>query len=369
MAGPRTIPRAPSPNIENGASEAPEPLRGASLLDLANMEVPSDKTLLGKRWLCIGGGAIIVGPSGIGKSTLSIQAAALWACGCTAFGIKPARPLRVLIVQAEDDEGDSIEMAKMIELLGINDQQRQLVGQNTHLEFLNDKTGVKFTERLEEMLGLFPADMVITNPLSAYLGDDTKDEKSVNQFLRNWINPILTRRQAAVIFVHHTPKTINRHTSDWEATEWMYSVSGVAGITNWSRAYIAIDSTKTHGVFRFIAAKRGQRIGWGGFETFWAHSQDDGKILWVPANRDQIAMAKKAAKKSPDDLLTIIPELDPISQAQFFLDASKHGIGRDRARDFVDILIDQKKAFVWKLPRANTKSAIGYAQRAQPEEE
>jgi RecA-family ATPase len=235
---------AASPNIENGASEAPEPLRGASLLDLANMEVPSDKTLLGKRWLCVGGGAIIVGPSGIGKSTLSVQAAALWACGRAAFGIKPTRALRVLIVQAEDDEGDSIEMAKMIELLGLSDNQRQLVGQNTHLEFLNDKTGRAFTERLEVMLRLFPAELAIINPLSAYLGDDTKDEKSVNQFLRNWINPILTNQQAAAIFIHHTPKTINRDTSDWEATEWMYSGSGVAGITNWSRAYIAIDPTK-----------------------------------------------------------------------------------------------------------------------------
>jgi hypothetical protein len=368
MAGPRPIPFEPL-NTEKGTSTPPEPLHGASLLELATMEVPSDKTLLGKRWLCVGGGAIVVGPSGIGKSTLAVQATALWACGRAAFGIKPARDLRVLIVQAEDDQGDSIEMAKMIELLGLSDQQRQLVGQNTHLEFLNDKTGMKFTERLDEMLGLFPADLAIINPLSAYLGDDTKDEKSVNQFLRNWINPILSRREAAVIFIHHTPKTINRDTSDWEATEWMYSGSGVAGITNWSRAYIAIDPAKTHGVFRFIAAKRGARIGWGSFETFWAHSQDDSKILWVPANRDQIAIAKKAAKKAADDLLGLIPKLDPISQEELRLKASNYGISRDNMRDFIGMLIDQKKAFPWSLPRPGKKSAIGYAQRPQPDED
>jgi hypothetical protein len=46
---------------------------------------------LGHRWLCCGGGAFIFGPSGLGKSVLTLQAAVECACAQTAFGIKPAR--------------------------------------------------------------------------------------------------------------------------------------------------------------------------------------------------------------------------------------------------------------------------------------
>lgn len=277
------------------------------------------------------------------------------------FRYQAGRPLRVLIVQSEDDEGDSIEMAKVVNELGLSKEELDLVGKNTHLEFLNDKTGLSFTKRLDQMLGLFPCDLVIVNPLSAYLGADTKDEEKVNQFLRTWINPILTSHGAAVIFIHHTPKTTNRDTSEWETTEWMYSGSGVAGITNWARANIAIDSSKTYGVFRFIAAKRGKRIGWNGTETYWAHTRDEGKLLWVPADRDQIALAKEASKSSPDDLLRLVPELDPISQERLHHIASERKIGEKKIRRFLKILEEENKIYRHKIPREGAKAAVGYA--------
>ena len=84
-------------------------------------------------------------------------------------------------------------------------------------------------------------------------------------------------------------------------------------------------------------------------------------------DRDQIAMAKKAAKKTPDDLLAIVPKLDPISQEKLFLEASRQGLGRDKTRSFVNILIDEKKVFIWDIPRPRKKSAVGYAQRPDPE--
>jgi RecA-family ATPase len=185
MAGAQPIPFKPHGDPKDGSKQRqPAPLIGASLFALSQKEVKGEQTLLGKRWLCVAGGAIIVGPSGVGKSTPAVQAAALWSCGRAAFGIKPARPLRVLIIQAEDDEGDSIEMSRMVDHLKLNELELQQIDQNTHLEFLNDKTAHRFTQRLDEILSLWPCELVIINPLTAYLGDDTKDEKSVNQFLR-----------------------------------------------------------------------------------------------------------------------------------------------------------------------------------------
>jgi hypothetical protein len=66
--------------------------------------------LIKNRFLCRGGSLLLVGPTGVGKSSLSMQAAVRWAAGQPCFGLVPAGPLRVLIVQAENDEGDMAEM-------------------------------------------------------------------------------------------------------------------------------------------------------------------------------------------------------------------------------------------------------------------
>jgi hypothetical protein len=54
---------------------------GHSLAWYANQLIDHEQTLLGNRYLCRGGGMFIVAPSGMGKSTLSLQMAILWCCG------------------------------------------------------------------------------------------------------------------------------------------------------------------------------------------------------------------------------------------------------------------------------------------------
>jgi hypothetical protein len=352
--------------IESAQSE--KFLKGASLLEYSRREINHGLTLLGNRWLCVGGGAMIVGPSGIGKSTFSIQGAALWACGRAEFGIKPARPLRILIIQAEDDEGDSIEMARVLTHLQLDQNSLELVGQNTHLEFINDKTGTGFAKYLNEALEQKKRDLVIINPFSAYLGGDVKKAEITTPFLRNWINPILTAHQVGIIFIHHTPKTNYRDTSDWKFNDWMYAGAGAADITNWARAYLAIEPEKIPGVFKFIAAKRGARIGWNRFETYWAHTPEEGKLLWVPADKDQITAVKKNATREPNDLLKLIPPLDPISQEKLLHLASEIGFGEKKVRQFLQILVENKKTYRYKLPRDGAKSAIGYSQTPPSQE-
>ena len=55
-------------------------------------------------------GMLFVGPSGIGKTSASIQQDLLWSTGQPAFGIAPSGPLRILAIQAEDDDGDLSEI-------------------------------------------------------------------------------------------------------------------------------------------------------------------------------------------------------------------------------------------------------------------
>jgi len=101
--------------IAKAASEArpAAKLQDVTARQLDQFRQPKDTsdTLLGNRYLCRGGGLLLVGPSGIGKSALSMQSMILWALGLPCFDIKPAKPLKSLLIQAENDDGDLAEMS------------------------------------------------------------------------------------------------------------------------------------------------------------------------------------------------------------------------------------------------------------------
>jgi AAA domain len=350
-----------------GETKEPRKLQGSSFLKHSQRAINEKDTLLGVRYLCRGGGMFIVAPSGHGKSTLVAQASIELACGMDTFGINsPTGSLRSLIIQCEDDEGDLIEMSRIINHLKLNEKQRNLVDERTHVEFVNDLTGANFLEAVDGFLDQWPADLLWINPYTAYLGADIKDDGANTTFLRNRLNPILTKHKCGCVIVHHTPKTNFRDTATWKPSDWMYSGAGAAVLTNWARAYLVIDPCDTHGVYKFIAAKRGKRIGWGNgfpvFEQLWAHSREDGQLLWVPADADQIALAAAKSSKSPDDLLKLIPLIDPIQQDRFWILAKERlGIGEKKARSFIGALIDEGKVHVHKMDRAGAKGGKGYA--------
>lgn len=111
----------PDGNGEKKNTKPPE------LLDFYGIQVPPQhdpNELLQHRFLCRGGGMLLIGQTGIGKSAFVIQCAILWSLGREAFGIKPARPLRVLIIQAENDEGDMAEFREgILRGVGITDEE------------------------------------------------------------------------------------------------------------------------------------------------------------------------------------------------------------------------------------------------------
>lgn len=360
-------------------SQPPRFKAGHSLAWYASQPIDKEQTLLANRYLCRSCGMFIVAPSGMGKSTLSLQMAVLWCCGLAAFGIKPSGKLRILIVQSEDDQGDCTEMAQVMTHLKLTDKQQVLVEQNTELIRCNDLVGYKFMEALKLRLmqardNGSPFDLAIINPYGVFLGSDPKDADACTQFLNEWLNPLLSEFALGAILIHHTPKTTLRDTSSWKPSDWMYSGAGAAAMTNWARAYLVIDPCNVHGVYKFIAAKRGRRIGWGDhvpvYEQFWAHSREDNQLLWLPADKDQIASAKKNAAINGDDILKLIPLLDPLEQALIHQAAKdKLNAGVNKTRTFINQLVAEGKAFPWKIPRPKPlRSAVGYAQRPQPED-
>jgi hypothetical protein len=379
MAGRIDLSESPDAAKATNGNKPPRFKAGHPLAWYANQAIDQTQTLLGNRYLCRTGGMFVVAPSGMGKSTFSIQLAVLWCCGVVAFGIKPKKALRILIVQSEDDQGDCTEMAQVMNHLPLTEKQKLLVEENTELIRCNDLVGYRFIEALKARLTEArdkdsPFDLVIINPYGVFLGHDAKDADACTQFLNEWLNPILSEFAIAAILIHHTPKTNFRDTTNWKPSDWMYSGAGAAAMTNWARAYLVIDPCDTAGVYKFIAAKRGRRIGWGNavpvYETFWAHSQEDDQMLWLPADKDQIALAKKNAAITAEDILKLIPPMDAVEQTLIHQAAKdKLNAGVNKVRTLINQLVAEGKAFPWSIPRPKPlRSAVGYAQRAQPED-
>jgi RecA-family ATPase len=280
------------------------------LVDFDTKNDPSN--ILGDRWLCKGGSCLFVGQSGIGKSSLCLQLAINWALGRTSFGIRPERPLKSLIIQAENDRGDVAEMVQgSLTGMEIKRDDDAFTALQKHLVIVTESvtTGEKFTEAVRHLIGKHKPDLVWLDPLLSFIGDDISRQDVCSYFLRNLLNPIAFESGVTWMMMHHTPKPSAdpKSKSGWNTTDHSYAGTGSAELTNWARAVCLLRSTKDEGRFQLVLAKRGKRAGattLEGGRTSLIHLKhaDDG-ILWeqtpepIVMKPEKKARAKKAAPK------------------------------------------------------------------------
>lgn len=239
-------------NSDIGTSE----YRIKDLMDFDPTADPNE--LLGRRWLCKGHSCLLVGASGIGKSTMTMQLVVLWAVGRAPFGIKPKRPLKQLIVQAENDIGDLAEQfrgAVQAHLPPDPDMARLL---QENVVFVRDTvhTGRQFVDRLQTLIDRYKPDMVWIDPLLSYIGDDLSDQRVASEFLRNWLGPLLEATGVVLMVVHHIRKPGANDKRN--STDLQYLASGSSELVNWARAVIYLESPD-EGQYRLRLLKRGTR--------------------------------------------------------------------------------------------------------------
>jgi hypothetical protein len=333
--------------------------------------------LLGTRFLCIEGGMLFIAPSGTGKSSASVQQDICWSLGRPAFGIKPPRPMRILSLNAENDDGDLAEMTRGIcDHLNLTDEERKLVAER--VVYIKEKklTGKAFLRELRRLARKYKPDIIRIDPMHAYAGGDVKDPAITTPFLRSGLNPILEEFRCAAIVVHHTPKTTYRDTSEWNATDWMYAGAGNADVTNWARAILVIDATRVPGTFMFRAAKRGSRIGWADddghrvYERLFCHHAGDA-IFWREATDDDMERVAQAKAKRGEPLKTkgelkaLVPLDEDIPKQALLHRANIKGFGLNYAKRLLADLIADDELHELRRPRKGTCPEVWISRREQ----
>jgi len=281
----------------------PRRLERKPLSDLKTPDWRTDDTeLIRRRFLYKGGMLMLCGPTGVGKSSFLMQLIMHLAIGRPLFGITPGRQyesgMRILLVQAENDEGDLAEMRDGV-LAGcgdFNDADRAEACSRIDVVTLADKTREAFTLELASLVTEKPVDIVVVDPAFAYLGGDSNSQKDVSHFMRELLNPLVKSHNIGLILVHHTNKPpTGREKSSWSGLDFAYSGAGSAEWVNPCRGVLAIRSVGSSDVFELKAPKRGKRMGWkdaAGNPTdtrLIAHHGGDGVICWREATPDEVA--------------------------------------------------------------------------------
>lgn len=283
-----------------------------SFTDLCSLDTSADPNCVigfrdGKtlRYLCKGKSAWLLGPSGIGKSSLEAQFAVGWAVGLPVFGIQPAKPLRSLIVQAENDDYDLAEMVQGVAAahgLHPGDERWPDVAKNVLFRTETSSFGPEFCKRLRDMIDADRPDIVWIDPLLSFAGIDVSKQDQVTPFLRAQLTPVIESTGVVLIGVHHTGKPKDsKATRDWTAIDWAYAGIGSSELVNWARAVMLLRPVEDR-KFELKLAKRGSRAGAThpdgepAYGSVWMQ-QATGRIYWEHVNPPEEPAAEEPKER------------------------------------------------------------------------
>ena len=356
------------PEIEDTEAEEIFRLSGRRLPDFLDLQIPADTNLIGNRWLTRDGSLFIVAPSGHGKSSFAIALMIHFAIGRIAFGLKPAQPLRILLLEAEDDDADNKSFVQFARTMDLSQAEWALLAANTRVEFRRDLTADRFFKALDAFLFQWPPDIIIINPLSGFYTASLNDDEAIAEFLRNRLNALMVKHACAPIIIAHMPKNQVSQLAEKQWYEWMYVLSGCATLTNWARAILVFSPTKARGTYRFISAKRHAKTGWTEPEFYFSHDtrtielngEDFEIISWVqstPAQIQEAAPEPKAHRKREFTKAEVYQKMSPIeayTRDQFRLWCKESfQMGRDSSDIIRSALVSDGLIEVTELPGGN----------------
>jgi RecA-family ATPase len=331
-------------------------------LELPPVGVTNPHDIFANGYLRKGGGLLVVGPTGIGKSSFLVQCCISWGLGQPSFGITPTRPLKTLLVQAENDDNDMAEMADGI-VRGLGKE----VGHIHNLVLVVKETGRTgkslFDKTIEPLLAAHKPDLLILDPLFSYMGGNASDQEDVSEFLRQILAPSLERHGCAVILVHHMvkpPREPQGKGFKRPTSQSAYDGAGSAELANWPRAVLSISATNTPGKFQLTAGKRGKRLGWKDQsdspvdQIYIKHSLD--KTFWEPADPAPTLFKVERPAATAEDVLAFVPMTGSIAKNELKKKYRSVNIGRDVWNSLIKQLVVEGRLFESKRPRKGTNA-------------
>jgi len=246
-------------------------------------------SVIGNRWLCKGGSLLLVSQSGVGKSSFALQFLVSLCINRQFFGIKAKRPLRVVMLQAENDHGDVAEAYQDITAgMNLYASEQQTLDENLFIYRDTNSVGQVFLDQMRALIELHRADVILVDPLLSFAGIEVADQKQMTEFLRHGVAKILEETGCILIAVHHTTKPKSAKDKEGQTpSDLAYSGAGASELVNYVREVgVLVRQPGEEPVFKFSLTKRRGRAGMldanGNFagDIIVRHARQQGQIRW-----------------------------------------------------------------------------------------
>ena len=270
--------------------------------------------LFENRWLSKGGSLMLASGAGVGKSTLLTQLAIGWANPHRReihLGMTPLKPLKTAVLQVENDLGDVNEQFKgAVKGFKLDADECQAVRENVSFHRIVAVTSTEFLNELESFVALRKPDVVVLDPLSAFIDGDIMDATAVKDYLYLRLASIQARTGVLMVLVHHTGKPPKAQESSIEVspTDLMYNALGSSLIQNYCRDVlmarrIAREENET-AVFALSSCKRRRKAGFMTYtddhlanpaeptDTIYMQHAEDGHARWIQCAKPEDTSTK-----------------------------------------------------------------------------
>ena len=246
-------------------------------------------SVIGNRWLCKGGSLLLVSQSGVGKSSFALQFLVSLCINRQFFGIKAKRPLRVVMLQAENDHGDVAEAYQDITAgMNLYASEQQTLDENLFIYRDTNSVGQVFLDQMRALIELHRADVILVDPLLSFAGIEVADQKQMTEFLRHGVAKILEETGCILIAVHHTTKPKSAKDKEGQTpSDLAYSGAGASELVNYVREVgVLVRQPGEEPVFKFSLTKRRGRAGMLDANGNYAgdivvrHARQAGQIRW-----------------------------------------------------------------------------------------
>jgi len=199
-----------------------------------------------------GGGLILAGESGEGKSLLRLELAIHLALGQDLWNLDVPTAQKVLIIQFENTEFiEAYRLKKMLEGLGIDTCPDNLLFSTPSTRFdLGDKKDLAL---LIQMIGKYQAQVVIYDPLSSLHRANENDNAQMRWIMDN-LTQISRRTNTSSIVVHHYGKPSKDDSGNG------YRTRGASSIKDWCDTLIGVSRQKGETILRtldFVKVRNG----------------------------------------------------------------------------------------------------------------
>lgn len=138
---------------------------------------------------------------------LNLPCSALVDSGRDLWKLKPHKARKVVLIQAENNFLDLVEPAQSItRILGLSETEKADLRKNFRVISDDTHSGEGFVRLLSSICDRYKPEIVIVDPLMAYIGGEISKQEVCTKFFRNGINPVIHRHNIGLILLHHTGK-------------------------------------------------------------------------------------------------------------------------------------------------------------------